>query len=153
MNTKRCSKCKVERPIEKFSKNKSRKDGLHSSCKPCHNQYLKSHYEKRKEYYIEKAKRHNTKYREEHTKFIRELKENTPCTDCGQNYPYYVMDFDHLDPKTKLENIGWMTARRLGIETIKKEISKCEIVCSNCHRIRTHKLRPSTGLVFETSEP
>ena len=26
---------------------------------------------------------------------LRKLKEETPCADCGKNYPYYVMDFDH----------------------------------------------------------
>jgi len=37
-------------------------------------------------------------------------------------------------------NICWSAARET-IDTLKEEIAKCEVVCSNCHRIRTKKRR------------
>lgn len=66
--------------------------------------------------------------------FIRKLKDN-PCFDCGIKYPYYVMHFDHL--RDKKHNIS-----RMHMESsesgILEEVSKCELVCSNCHAERTH---------------
>ncbi len=64
--------------------------------------------------------------------FINSLK-SLPCTDCGNAYPPCVMDFDHRDPSTKLVK----SIQNLGIEDIKLEVLKCDLVCSNCHRIRT----------------
>jgi hypothetical protein len=66
---------------------------------------------------------------------MKELKENAVCSDCGLNYPSYVMDFDHLSDK--LSNISYLTSSGR-TAALKKELKKCEIVCSNCHRIRTH---------------
>lgn len=66
--------------------------------------------------------------------YIRRIRETTPCTDCKRFYPYCVMDFDHVRGQ-KLFNVGTMIGQSL--ELIDAEIAKCEIVCSNCHRIRT----------------
>jgi len=47
------------------------------------------------------------------------------------------MEFDHVKDK-KVYSIGNMGTRRYGWLALINEIEKCEIVCSNCHRIRTH---------------
>jgi hypothetical protein len=67
---------------------------------------------------------------------LRDLKTKTPCVDCGINYPYYVMDFDHVRGQ-KHANVMELVST-LSKKKIDEEIAKCEIVCSNCHRIRTH---------------
>jgi len=59
-----------------------------------------------------------------------------PCTDCGRVYPSYVMDFDHVRGE-KIGEVGQMIHRRW--EIIEAEIAKCDLVCSNCHRMRTHE--------------
>lgn len=69
-------------------------------------------------------------------KYLRNLKENTPCADCGSYYPYYVMDFDHVRGK-KHANVMELVPT-LSRKRIDEEVAKCEIVCSNCHRERTH---------------
>ena len=69
-------------------------------------------------------------------KYLRDLKEKTPCVDCKINYPYYVMDFDHVRGK-KHANVMELVPT-LSKKKIDEELAKCEIVCSNCHRIRTH---------------
>ena len=71
--------------------------------------------------------------------YIRDLKEKTPCLDCGISYPYYVMDFDHVRGQ-KHQNVTELIPT-LSKKQIDEEIAKCEIVCSNCHRIRTHMRR------------
>ena len=68
--------------------------------------------------------------------YLRDLKTKTPCVDCRISYPYYVMDFDHVRGQ-KHANVMELVST-LSKKKIDEEIAKCEIVCSNCHRIRTH---------------
>lgn len=68
--------------------------------------------------------------------WVHNYKESRPCVDCGDYYPYYVMDFDHLG--NKVAEVSRIM-RRNNITNIKAEIEKCELVCSNCHRIRTQE--------------
>jgi hypothetical protein len=70
--------------------------------------------------------------------YIQSIKHNVPCTDCKKIYPYWVMDFDHITGK-KLFNISQYQSKTHTLEMIKKEVSKCEVVCSNCHRERTYR--------------
>jgi hypothetical protein len=69
--------------------------------------------------------------------------KNVPCQDCGKTYPYYVMDFDHKDPLQKKFTIATAADRR-GLEDLLDEIQKCDVVCANCHRERTHKQQSQT---------
>lgn len=55
--------------------------------------------------------------------------------DCGGRFPYYVMDLDHL--RDKKFNLSDVSRHAHSIVKVKKEIEKCEVVCSNCHRVRT----------------
>ena len=93
-----------------------------------HNWYLKN-----KDYVIRKAREDEQKKKQ----FVREAK-NKPCLDCKILYPYYVMQFDHRDGKQKELEIANMVNRGYGLDRIKKEIEKCDVVCANCHTIRTH---------------
>jgi hypothetical protein len=100
----------------------------------------KRHYEINKNHYLERNKR----YRKELSAYVSEIKQETPCADCNKNYPSYVMDFDHLDGKDKLGIVSYFcTTGRVG--AMKKEISKCEVVCANCHRERTHARLQKVG--------
>ena len=69
------------------------------------------------------------------TLFLDTLKRR-PCADCNQIFPPCVMEFDHVHGK-KLKAVSQLRHRKLAI--LQAEIGKCEIVCSNCHRMRTHK--------------
>ena len=66
--------------------------------------------------------------------FIRQAKSK-PCADCGKVYPPYVMDFDHVRGR-KIAHIG--SGRfQSAPHALRREIAKCDVVCSNCHRFRT----------------
>ena len=69
---------------------------------------------------------------------MRSAKES-PCADCGEVYPHYVMDFDHVRGK-KLFDIANATRFVLWekrLKLLEEEFKKCDVVCSNCHRERT----------------
>ena len=67
--------------------------------------------------------------------WLNELKAE-PCVDCGDVFPPECMDFDHVRGQ-KLFGIGLMGTRRRDV--VLAEIAKCELVCANCHRIRTRQ--------------
>ena len=68
---------------------------------------------------------------------VKSLKEASPCADCGIKYPYYVMDFDHVGGD-KTMNVSRLARGAGGKARLLQEISKCDLVCANCHRKRTH---------------
>ncbi len=87
-------------------------------------------YRENRQRVFEKKNRKKARLRD----LVRAAKER-PCVDCGNRFPYYVMDFDHVDGAkvmivSKLANMG-------GTERLLKEIAKCEVVCANCHRVRS----------------
>jgi hypothetical protein len=63
---------------------------------------------------------------------IDERKTGKPCMDCGGMFPPVAMDFDHVRGK-KLFNVGMAKS----LEALDSEIEKCDLVCANCHRVRT----------------
>ncbi len=71
-----------------------------------------------------------------------ELKSK-PCSDCKNSFPVCCMDFDHRE--NKKHNVGSMFAHHYSRELIELEVAKCDLVCSNCHRIRTQKRKTGTG--------
>jgi ribosomal protein S14 len=64
------------------------------------------------------------------------LKQSRPCADCGRAYPYWMLDWDHLrDKKFAISKTSGKMVTRVEMD---EEMSKCEVVCANCHRHRTH---------------
>jgi len=56
------------------------------------------------------------------------------CVDCEKEYPPVVFDFDHTDPTQKSFKISGKAIYRWA--EIQKELDKCQLRCSNCHRLR-----------------
>lgn len=75
-----------------------------------------------------------------HADLLDQLRD-VPCADCGGRFPPCAMEFDHRDPATKVAPVMSMISKA-GWERIAVEMMKCDIVCSNCHRLRTFLRRP-----------
>lgn len=60
------------------------------------------------------------------------------CVDCGFNKHHTALEFDHVRGE-KLDAISNMLNHMIAFETILKEVEKCELVCANCHAIRTYE--------------
>lgn len=67
---------------------------------------------------------------------LRELRQ-APCADCGRRFRPYQMEFDHRDPSTKSFNVMAGRAMLMSTKRVLEEVAKCDIVCVNCHRVRT----------------
>ena len=123
---KKCSKCKLEKPLEAFAK---KRNGRQAYCKECHSDYRKEHYLQNRQKYIDKAGAWKRSLKRK-----VDLIKSVPCADCGVRYPPPVMEFDYrLD---KLQDVARMVGDGLGWSKIQAEIDKCDIVCANCHRLR-----------------
>ena len=78
---------------------------------------------------------YNARKRPIRKEVIDKLK-SAPCVDCKLKYPPVCMDFHHKDPSTKLFEPNSGCCSR-SLKAVLNEIAKCELVCANCHRIRT----------------
>ena len=80
-------------------------------------------------------KRRQNKYCAERNKALIIRIKSVPCMDCGNRFPPHVMDFDHVrgEKLMTVSGLGGTSTSR-----VLREIEKCDIVCANCHRIRTH---------------
>lgn len=135
---KKCSKCNIEKGLSDFYRRKTgpRSNTWYEKCKDCMKTRGRSYYHLNRDKQLPLAIERRHKAYLLKSNFIREIKSH-PCMDCGKRYPYYVMDFDHRDRSAKIENIARMSVSNWSLEKIKAEIAKCDIVCANCHRIRT----------------
>lgn len=109
-----CATCKESLPLEQFYERPSSSDGKVSNCKKCSSRYMMDRWIATKE------------------KAIQYL--GGKCVDCEKSYPRQVYDFHHLNPSQK--EMGWNKLKKRSWNSITKELSKCVLLCSNCHRIR-----------------
>lgn len=101
---------------------------MRSQCRPCYNAY---HSARRK---TKKHKDYIRRKKEDLREMVDELK-SVPCADCGQSFPPYCMDFDHLENKEY--EVACLVGSGFSKKRILEEVAKCEVVCAVCHRMRT----------------
>jgi len=146
---KPCTKCGEEKPIDRF---KVKKGKVTSHCRLCYSRYYSGrkwkggvkvrgpvlsdterkakHKMYRKAYKVAMKKRAQT--------FLKELLVRSVCMDCGYSN-WIALEFDHREPEKKHKDVTEMVSRGYSLDSLKSEIAKCDIVCSNCHTIRTAK--------------
>lgn len=95
-------------------------------------EYHRNWYHRNKKRIQARKEEQRKRFRDKVNEFIRTAKD-VPCADCGVKYPSYVMDFDHRGEK----EFNIANSRSLGVIRLAQEISKCDVVCANCHRERT----------------
>lgn len=133
-----CYKCKKNVSFSGFSW-KNKKNNIKSGkCKDCTNAYTREHYKNNKEYYKKKSKKHSKRYINIGRNLVYGFKLSNPCFACGESNPI-VLEFDHIDPKTKRHDVSYMATHGFSAKSIEEEIAKCIILCANCHREKTAK--------------
>lgn len=102
--------------------------------------------EQQKRYYLENkqerqayAKKYAAEKQKEKRDYVLKLKEQ-PCMDCGNSFHFSAMDFDHREGEQKKGAItDMMRNMRVTLKRLIEEIAKCDLVCANCHRVRTYE--------------
>jgi hypothetical protein len=115
-----CKDCGERKPFTAFYRNAGMADGHLLWCKPC----VVIRYGPGRS---ERARRDRF--------YIQQIKIERGCTDCGFDSHPAALDFDHLPGTVKRYRVNTMAGMRRDL--IDAEIAKCEVVCANCHRIRT----------------
>ena len=132
---RKCSRCKIKKSLEEFNYKDKAKGLRQYQCKDCSRDYIRSHYERNKDYYLKKAFKRNKRIRKEIRSYAWIYLCTHSCIDCGEKDPV-VLEFDHISNKTAA--ISEMS-RNHTLEAVRKEIEKCQVRCANCHRRKTAK--------------
>jgi hypothetical protein len=111
---KKCTICKIEKDLDEFFKNPKTKDNRQSACKNCETSEKKKRLRQRKV----------------------ELVANCGgcCSLCGYSRSINALEFHHLIPKEKSYEISDGIKNGLSLQQLMLEVSKCILVCANCHR-------------------
>jgi hypothetical protein len=111
-----------------------------STCKTCDGKKVSDRRRANPDKSYRIRAREYSKIRKHHMRDIIDRAKSCPCVDCGRTFHPCAMDLDHRDNTTKLFSIANCPNRAIcSIESLRKEIEKCDVVCAVCHRLRTHK--------------
>lgn len=133
MITKICPHCNSSLPLSAFYRKGS---GHQVYCKQCrkgidHAAYIKN---------AEKIKLGKKKWRTAFNAWYDSLKSGRPCVDCGGVFHIEAMEWDHLPQFEKVASLSQLRKDKRKSEIL-GEIAKCELVCANCHAVRTFNRR------------
>lgn len=98
--------------------------------------YARKHYLANTDKLKARAVRYKAEQRCRLQAHVNSLKSSTPCADCKKHFHPCIMDFDHVRG-TKRNDVSTLVNRAVSFKVLNLEIAKCELVCSNCHRMRT----------------
>ena len=117
------------KPVTEFHR---RGDSYQSRCKDCRRVQDAAYHERRRPIRLgQKRERLQSLIA-----WMRELKSSQPCTDCGGWFDPAAMTFDHLPGTSKRSEISTLLYSGYR-KVLLDEIAKCELVCANCHAVRT----------------
>ena len=125
--------CKRTKAVDEFAWRRKSANERDSYCRTCRAMYKQHHYAANTARYKANAELYTWKEALLRTAWLFDFFKNNPCADCGETDPL-VLEFDHLGNKSF--DIGRAT-RAKSWTAFLAEIEKCEVVCANCHRIRT----------------
>ncbi len=131
MDTKVCTKCFQEKPIEEFPWKSTLLGKHHTVCKTCTARRSGDWYQNNKAAHIQNIMFHKESARCEGREYVWDYLATHPCIQCGETDPV-VLEFHHRYGKDRA--ISRMVADGLSIATIQAEINKCDVLCANCHR-------------------
>lgn len=127
---KTCTTCLVEKEEKEFYFKNKAKCKYHAVCKKCKHELDKRVYRNNplRRSTLRKAATEKALFIREYLRRVRKLFN---CQKCGDNR-HYVLDFHHRSDKKF--NLARAASSGYSISNIKKEIKKCDVLCSNCHR-------------------
>ena len=127
-----CVRCKEEKELDCFRNSKAHEGGKFHTCKDCMNGYYKTKYANNKQIFLDRNHERRNKWRD----IFFDLKSKSKCCECGETH-MATLDFHHKDQETKDFTLGRIWSKypnEANIQLLKEEISKCIVLCSNCHR-------------------
>jgi hypothetical protein len=116
-----------------------------------HKKYARGWYRRNSKKHGASVKKNKVKMRAENRAIVIAAKSR-PCADCHRTFHWICMDFDHLPGSKKVGCVSKLAYVAFK-SVVRIEIAKCEVVCSNCHRLRTFTRGENAGHGTGTSTP
>lgn len=134
-DTLHCTQCGEYKPVSEFYVDKRKKaGGFISKCKECKIAENSAWQQRNTDLAHVRSREHKRR----RTLWVHAIKLERGCADCGYAEHPEALHFDHLPGYKKLFQVSGVNLSR---ETIIAEIEKCEVVCANCHAVRTARRR------------
>jgi hypothetical protein len=130
LGLKTCSTCREHKPLDEFNRLTKSPDGRQWNCRACNAKWHADN----KAHHNAMIRERNYRKREDIRRRLFAYKLERGCADCGERDPT-VLEFDHLRDKEAM--VSAMAVNIQVWERISDELSKCDVVCSNCHCRRT----------------
>ena len=130
---RRCSLCREEKHLTEFHR---RGNGYQWWCKACRQTHDSAYHASRRE--LRRAQ--TTELKRPLTEWMNDLKTSQPCVDCGGWFHPVAMTFDHLPGTIKRDEVSDLVKSGC-TKLAREEVLKCDVVCVNCHALRTYMRR------------
>lgn len=135
---KECLTCKEV--SDNFNKNPRNRDGLHSYCKKCQREVAKKSYLKNKDKVKTRGKLRRESIKESNLAIVKDM-FGLICSHCGFTHSTTApFDFHHTNPDKK-EGLVSDMMKLVDEYKLRKELSKCILLCATCHRLEHERLR------------
>jgi hypothetical protein len=142
-----CPRCQRNQPVNYFNWKKLNVR-RQVYCKDCSRKYIREHYYKNVNYYLIKVNKRNKILEAKFHEYIGMYLSTHPCVDCGETN-IIVLEFDHRERLDKRMEVSKIYQRRMSLESLIKEVAKCDVRCSNCHRKKTAKESGSWKIAYQ----
>ena len=126
-NAKTCRVCGALKPLHDFHPNKGCSLGVVATCRVCMSQAKRGWYQRNRK---ARQEAQNKRNRERKRFWIERL--GGKCEDCGGTFHESCYDFHHLGEKDTNPSV----VLNRSYERQEEEMSKCVLLCANCHRVR-----------------
>jgi hypothetical protein len=136
---KQCIQCRQWKEEEEFPWRNRLLGRRYNTCKACKREYDNAWYQEHQEGRRKSAKDNLTERRQAAREFVFNYLSYHVCEVCAEYRPE-MLQFDHVRGKKKA-NIADMVNQGASIEAIKDEISKCRVICANCHQLAERRRR------------
>lgn len=151
-STKTCADCGETKELDAFGRDSKRKDRKSSYCRACQSARGAASYLRNRDTTRARMAKYGRANRDvgratsaRHYARLRAAlnthKLTTGCMDCGYRANVAALEFDHRPGEVKLFTLGNGASLRQSIQVIWAEVAKCDVVCANCHSIRTDTRR------------
>ena len=94
----------------------------------------------------ERLRKKDARAYQRRAEMIDSTKIRLGCADCGYRAHPAALHFDHLPGCNKVAAISQLRYGNCPLEKLEREVAKCEVVCANCHAIRTVTRRGGSRL-------
>lgn len=141
-----CKSCGFPKSLLDFGADSHLKTGRKGSCLVCVNTYARKLYDSTRSKHRKKGHDSVLYFSQRvkaHKEFLNSLKDGKLCADCGSSFPPVCLDFDHV-VSGKRYSLSQMSNHRRDL--VLEELSRCELVCCVCHRVRTKERVTGTGI-------